>query len=68
MNLDKDIKHNKKGYYKYLNDKRKTRENVGLLLRETEDMVTWDSEKDKVLNVFFVSEVFNNKTSGILGP
>lgn len=34
FNQVKDIKGNKKGFYKCLNDKRKTKENVGLLLKE----------------------------------
>lgn len=51
-----------KGFCKYFNDKRKTRENEGLLLNETENMVTWDSEKTKVPNIFFAS-VLTSKIS-----
>lgn len=31
---------NKNGFCKYIGDKRKTKENVGLLLNETDDIVT----------------------------
>lgn len=51
-----------KGFCKCLTDKRKTRDNEGLLLNETGDMVTWYSEKTKVPNTFFAS-VLTSKTS-----
>lgn len=35
VNLARDVKGNKKGFYKYINSKRKTRENLGLLLNGT---------------------------------
>ncbi|GAB0176869.1 mitochondrial enolase superfamily member 1 [Grus japonensis] len=34
LNLARDVKDNKKGFFKYISSKRKTRENVGLLLNE----------------------------------
>ncbi|KAK4830244.1 hypothetical protein QYF61_009311 [Mycteria americana] len=55
LNLAKDVKDNKKGFYRYRDDKRKTREIVGPLLSETEDLVTQDVEKIGVLNAFFPS-------------
>ena len=36
----------------YVGDRRKTRENVGPLQKETGDLVTWDVKAD-VLNDFF---------------
>ncbi|KAK4827438.1 hypothetical protein QYF61_017995 [Mycteria americana] len=51
----------KKGFYKYLGDKRKARENVGPLLNETGHLVTQGMEKAEVLNVFFIP-VFSSKT------
>lgn len=44
-----------------ISDKRKTRENVGPLLKETGDLVTQDSGKAEVLNAF--ASVFTSKTS-----
>ncbi|GAB0204436.1 mitochondrial enolase superfamily member 1 [Grus japonensis] len=62
LNLAKDIKDNKKSFYRYISDKRKIRENVGLLQKEMGDLVTQDMEKAEVLNNFLAS-VFANKCS-----
>lgn len=62
LNLARDIKSNKQGFSKYVGNKRKTRENVGLLLNGAEDLVTQDMEKAEILTAFFVS-VFTIKTS-----
>ena len=53
LNLARDIKGNKKSFYRYVGDKRKTRENVGPLCKEMGDLVTLDMEKAEVLNDFF---------------
>ncbi|PKU36054.1 rna-directed dna polymerase from mobile element jockey-like [Limosa lapponica baueri] len=62
LNLARDIKDNKKSFYKYVRDKGKTREDVGPLWKETGDLVTQDMEKAEVLNDFFIS-VFTDKGS-----
>ncbi|KFV07940.1 hypothetical protein N340_12902, partial [Tauraco erythrolophus] len=62
LNLARDIKGNKKNFYRYVSDKKKSRENVGPLRREMGDLVTWDMEKAEVLNDFFAS-VFTGKSS-----
>ncbi|PKU41029.1 rna-directed dna polymerase from mobile element jockey-like [Limosa lapponica baueri] len=62
LNLTSDVKVNKKGFFKYIGGKKKTRENVGPLLNETGDMVTEDAEKAELLNAFFAS-VFTAKAS-----
>ena len=50
----KDVKGNKRSFYKYVSDKRMTRENVGPLQKEMGDLVTSrDMEKAEVLNNFF---------------
>ena len=49
---------NKKLFYKYINSKRKTTENLHSLLNEAGNVTTEDKEKAKVLNAFFTS-VFN---------
>ncbi|KAK4807026.1 hypothetical protein QYF61_000355 [Mycteria americana] len=54
LNLARDVKGNKKSY-RYIRDKRKTRENVGPLQKEMGDLVTQDMEKAEVLNDFFAS-------------
>ncbi|GAB0209787.1 mitochondrial enolase superfamily member 1 [Grus japonensis] len=60
LNLARDVKDNKKSFYRYVSDKRRTRENVGPLWNETGDLVTQDMEKAEVLNDFFAS-VFTSK-------
>ncbi|GAB0178119.1 mitochondrial enolase superfamily member 1 [Grus japonensis] len=60
ISLARDVKDNKKSFYRYVSDKRRTRENVGPLRNETGDLVTQDMEKAEVLNDFFAS-VFTGK-------
>ncbi|MCQ4179430.1 hypothetical protein FK518_28165, partial [Klebsiella pneumoniae] len=62
LNLARDIKSNKKSFYRYVGDKRKSKENVGPLRKETGVLVTRDMEKAEVLNDFFAS-VFTDKGS-----
>ncbi|GAB0206222.1 mitochondrial enolase superfamily member 1 [Grus japonensis] len=60
ISLARDVKDNKKSFYRYVSEKRRTRENVGPLWNETGDLVTQDMEKAEVLNDFFAS-VFTSK-------
>ena len=60
LNLTRDVKDNKKGFFKYISSKWKTRENVGPLLKEGGDLVMEDTEKVELLNAFFAS-VFTAK-------
>ncbi|GAB0185476.1 mitochondrial enolase superfamily member 1 [Grus japonensis] len=60
LNLARDVKGNKKSFYRYINDKRKTRENVGPLQKDIGELVTQNMEKAEVFNPFFVS-VFTAK-------
>jgi len=62
LNLARDVKGNKKAFYRYVSDRRQTKENVGPLQKEAGDLVTWDVEEAGVLNDFFTS-VFNSKCS-----
>ncbi|GAB0189155.1 mitochondrial enolase superfamily member 1 [Grus japonensis] len=62
LNLARDVKDNEKGFFKYFDNKRKTRENVGLLLNEVSALVMEDTEKAELLNAFFAS-VFTAKAS-----
>jgi len=61
VNLARDVKGKKKVFYRYINGKKKTRENVGPLLNGVAGVVTNDTEKAKVLNTFFAL-VFTGKT------
>ncbi|GAB0208944.1 mitochondrial enolase superfamily member 1 [Grus japonensis] len=60
ISLARDVKDNKKSFYRYVSEKRRTRENVGPFRNETGDLVTQDMEKAEVLNDFFAS-VFTGK-------
>ncbi|GAB0208703.1 mitochondrial enolase superfamily member 1 [Grus japonensis] len=62
LNLARDVKDNKKGFFKYISSKRTTRENVGPLLNEVGALVTEDTEKAELLNAAFAS-VFTAKAS-----
>lgn len=54
MSLASDVKGNKKNFYRYVSDKTKTRENVGPLCKEREDLGSLDMEKAETLNDFFL--------------
>ncbi|GAB0209468.1 mitochondrial enolase superfamily member 1 [Grus japonensis] len=60
LNLARDVKDKKEGFFKYISRKRTTRENVGPLLNEVGALVTEDTEKEKLLNAAFAS-VFTAK-------
>ncbi|PKU37340.1 rna-directed dna polymerase from mobile element jockey-like [Limosa lapponica baueri] len=53
---------NKKGFFKYLSSKRKTKENVGSLMNEVGALVMEDAQKAELLNASFAS-VFTAKVS-----
>ncbi|GAB0177815.1 mitochondrial enolase superfamily member 1 [Grus japonensis] len=61
ISLARDVRDNKKSFYRYVSDKRRTRENVGPLRNEMGELVTQDMEKAEVLNDFFAS-VFTGKS------
>lgn len=53
INLESYIKSNKKGFYRYFSDKRKSKEIVGPLQKKTGDLVTQDMENAEVLSDVF---------------
>lgn len=53
--LVREIKGNKKGFFNYTESKRKTMENVSLLLNVVSTLVMEDAEKMELPNTFFVS-------------
>ena len=61
LNLAAGVKGNNKLFYKYINSKRRTRENFHSLQDEAANVTTEDKEKAEVLNAFFTS-VFKSQT------
>ncbi|CAM5129064.1 unnamed protein product [Eretmochelys imbricata] len=62
LQLARDVRSNKKGFFRYVGNKKKVKESVGPLMNEGGNLVTEDVEKANVLNAFFAS-VFTNKVS-----
>jgi len=62
LKLARDVKDNKKSYFKYISSKQKMRDNVGPLLNEVGVLVMEDAEKAELLNAFFASD-FSAKAS-----
>jgi len=55
LNMARDVKNNKKGFFNCISCKRKARDNVGPLLNEVVVLMTEDAEKAELLNAFFAS-------------
>lgn len=53
--MARDVKSNKKGFHKCIRGKKKTSENMGLLLKGAGVLVTQDMDKAEEPNVFFTS-------------
>ena len=50
----RDVKGKKKGVYKYVNNRIKTKENLGLQLNGAAEVMANDMEKVKIQNAFYV--------------
>ncbi|KFZ68978.1 hypothetical protein N338_01487, partial [Podiceps cristatus] len=61
LNLARDAKNNKKGFYRYVSQKRKIKESIPTLMSRTCKLVSMDEEKADVLNIF--ASVFTGNLS-----
>lgn len=61
LKLVREVKANMKCFSRFFSSKRKTRENMGLLLSGEIDLVTKDTEKDKAVRAFYIL-IFIGKT------
>ncbi|XP_061495614.1 uncharacterized protein LOC133390587 isoform X2 [Rhineura floridana] len=64
LRLAREARNNKKGFFRYVRSKRKTKETVGLLLSEDGKMLTDNEEKAELLNTYFAS-VFSQKGNSV---
>ncbi|KAK4808500.1 hypothetical protein QYF61_005817 [Mycteria americana] len=62
LNLARDAKNNKKGFYRYINQKRKVKESVPPLMNKNDEIVSTNEEKAEVLNNFFASVFSGNRS------
>lgn len=62
LKLSKVMKDNNKSFFKYVDSKRKTRDNVSALLNKAGVLVTGDAEKTEMSNAFF-DLVFTSKNA-----
>lgn len=53
LKLTGSIKDKMKNFYRYINDKQRSKENMSPLWKEVGDLVTWNMEKAELLNYFF---------------
>jgi len=55
LELARDVKTYRKGFFRYVNYEQKQKENPGLLLNRRGELVTNNAEKAEVFNTFFTS-------------
>jgi len=67
LNLARNVKNNKKGFYRYVSQKRKVKESVRPLMSKNGNLVSTDEEKAEVLNSPFAS-VFTGNISPCPSP
>lgn len=66
--LARDVKDNKKGFFKYINMKRKTRENGGTLLNGAGILMAADAQKVEILLYLLQSSPTKTSPQGNLSP
>ena len=65
LNLARDVKDNKKGFYGYIRRRRQAKESVPPLMKGNGDLASSGIEKAKVLNECFASVFTGGQASGV---
>lgn len=65
LKLARDVKNNKKWFYRHADQKRKARESVLPLIHEKGELATMGMEKTEVLNKFFASVFTSSQASHV---
>lgn len=65
QNLARDLKNNKKGFFRDTHQKRQAKENVPTLIHEERKLATADMEKAEVLKKFFASVFSGSEVSSV---
>ncbi|KAK4806136.1 hypothetical protein QYF61_001059 [Mycteria americana] len=64
LKMARDVKNNKKGFFRYMSSKQKHREDIGPLLNRAGKLGSNNADKAEVLNTFFAS-VFTSLLAGV---
>ena len=65
LNLARDVKDNKKGFYRYIGRRRQAKESVSPLMKGDGELASSDIEKTEVLNECFASVFTGGQASRV---
>ena len=65
MNLARDVKDNKKEFYRYIGRRRQAKESVPPLMKGNEELASSDIEKAEVLSEYFASVFMGDQASHV---
>ena len=65
LNLSRDVKDNKKGFYRYIGRKRQAKESAPPLMKGNGELASSDTEKAEVLNECFASVFTGGQASRV---
>lgn len=63
LNLARDVKSNKKGFYRYIDRRRQAKESIFPLINKTRELASSDMEKAEVLSKCFASAFTGGQVS-----
>ena len=65
LNLARDVKNNKKGFYRYIGRRRQAKESVSPLIKGNGELASSDIEKAEILNECFASDFMGGQASRV---